>query len=129
MRYLLDSSALIEWLNGRPQAVSLLAELVETGHTLAVNAVTVAEVYSGLGPDELEATDNLVGNLDYWDVDLDTARLAGAYRYRFAREGRPLSLADVVMAATAIRRDAVLITGNVRDFPMADVVIQRIEHS
>ena len=128
MRYLIDSSALIDWLKGKPPAVSLFADLVQGGHTLAVNAIAVAEVYSGLGPDERDATDRFVSDLDYWDIDLETATLAGAYRYQFARQGRTLSLPDVIMAAHAIRNGATLVTGNVRDFPMLDVAIHRLVH-
>ena len=93
-----------------------------------MNAIAVAEVYSGLGPEERDATDRFVSDLEYWEIDPKTAMLAGAYRYQFARQGRTLSLPDVMMAAHAVRNEATLITGNVRDFPMQDVVIHRLEH-
>ncbi len=126
MLYLLDSSTLIDWLKGKPGAVSLLADLLQTGHTLALNAIGVAEVYSGLGPDEREPADQIVENLEYWDIDEETAMLAGSYRYRFARQGRPLSLPDVLMAAHAVSRGAILVTGNVSDFPMAELNLLRL---
>jgi len=120
----LDASALIDWLKGRPAAVELFVDLIQRGQTLAVNAVCVAEVYSGLAEDEWPPADKLFATLDYWEIDLATAKLAGRYRYTFAKAGRSLSVPDTLMAAQAVANDALFITGNVRDFPMAELKLE-----
>ncbi len=126
MRYLLDSSVVINWLNGLPHAESLLAELVETGETLALNAACVAEIFSGLAADERAAADELVGSAEYWDLTVEDAVLAGTYRYAYARQGTALSVPDMLIAAQAVHRDATLITGNVKDFPMPELKLLRL---
>ena len=60
---------------------------------------------------------------DYYDVSLAAAKEAGRYRHEFARRGTPLSTIDTLIAATAIAKDAILITANVKDFPMEEIEI------
>ena len=125
MSYLLDSTGLIDWLKGRRGVAPILEQLAST-ERLAVNAISMAEVYSGVADKDLAVTDRLFGGFDYWPIDPPTARLAGTYRYRYARMGRPLSVTDMLMAASAVRNDATLVTGNVKDFPMPELKLMRL---
>ena len=122
-KYLLDSNAVIYWLNGRAPAPALLAELSRRGDVLAVNAVSVAETYSGVPPYDLQRIDSLLEAFEFWPIDWAVARLAGEYRYKYGQEGRKLGAPDVILGAHAIREDATLITDNVRDFPMPELKI------
>jgi len=124
--YLLDSTVLIDWLRGMPDAKRQLEEFALEGARLAVNAVSVAEVYSGVGDNDRAATDALLDAFDYWLIDEETARRAGWYRYRFARLGRQFSVTDMILAAHAVDRDATLVTGNVKDFPMPELKMLRL---
>jgi predicted nucleic acid-binding protein len=126
--YLLDASVLISWLKGRTPAVSLLRQLATEGETLVVNTVSVAEVYSGVADKDRTITDELFAAFEYWPIDETTAKLAGTYRYQFDRQGKPLSVTDVLMAAQAIHSDATLVTGNVKDFPMPELKLLRLQH-
>ena len=126
MAYLLDASVLIDWLKGKPNALQLLDDFARRGEILAVNAISLAEVYSGFSEDEREREEPFLGSLAYWEIDREVAELAGAYRYTYARMGQPLSVPDVLMAAHAVARGAILITGNVRDFPMPELELQRL---
>ena len=125
-QYLLDASVLIDWLKGRRQAAELLEELVRRGEVLAVNAIAIAETFSGFSAEERERAEPVLQTLEFWDIDLEVAKLAGAYRYTYARMGRPLSVPDVLMAAHAVARGATLITGNVRDFPMPELRLEKL---
>jgi predicted nucleic acid-binding protein len=129
MRYLLDSTVVIDWLNGIPEAAALLSDLVLRGHTLALNAAGVAEIYSGLAEDELRVADQFVDDCEYWDFSLEDAVLAGAYRYKYARQGITLSVPDMLMAAQAVSRDATLVTGNIKHFPMPELKLLRLSPS
>jgi len=111
------------WLNGRAPAPALLAELNSRGDQLAINAVSVAETYSGIPPEDVERIDFLLGAFEYWPIDLAVARRAGEYRHKYAREGRKLPVADVILGAHAVSKDATLITNNERDFPMPELKI------
>ena len=120
-RYLLDTTVLIDFLRGRQVIVELLERLAKEGHELGVCAVNIAELYSGLSPEERRKADRLIDNLRYFDIDREAAKLAGSYRYAFARQGRPLSTADTLVAAAAVMNGAILITANVKDYPMEDL--------
>jgi len=122
-RYLLDSNVVMYWLNGLEPAPALLAELSSRGDVLAINAVSVAETYSGVPPSDLERVDSLLGAFEYWPIDWATARLAGEYRHKYARAGRKLPVPDVILGAHAVSQDATLITNNERDFPMPELKI------
>ena len=122
-KYLLDSNVVMYWLNGLEPAPALLAELSSHGDVLAINAVSVAETYSGVPPSDLERVDSLLGAFEYWPIDWATARLAGEYRHKYAREGRKLPVPDVILGAHAISEAATLITNNERDFPMPELKI------
>jgi tRNA(fMet)-specific endonuclease VapC len=122
-RYLLDSNVLMYWLNGVELASALLAELSSRGDGLAVNAVSTAETYSGVAPDQRDRVDILLSAFEYWPIDWSVARLAGEYRYKYAQERRKLPAADVLLGAHAVSEGATLITNNERDFPMPDLKI------
>ncbi len=120
-RYLVDANGLVDWLKGRAAATEFFERLLLAEHTLALNAVCVAELYAGLAEDETRPADRMVEVLEYWEIDRRSAQLAGSYRYKYLREGRPLAVPDTLLAAHAVTRDATLITNNVKDFPMPEL--------
>jgi len=124
--YLLDANVIINWLKGRPGAASLIDGLARRQEVVAVNAVAIAEVYSGVAEGDVPRTQGVLEAFEYWTIDEATARLAGQYRYRYARLGTPLSVTDMLMAAHTITRGATLVTGNVRDFPMPELRLLRL---
>ncbi len=124
--YLLDATALIDYLRGRREIIELLNTLANQGHQLGLCCVSVAELYAGLGEVERAAASRLTDAMDYHEVTREVAKEAGRYRYEFARRGTPLSTTDTLIAATAIAEGAILITANTRDFPMEE--IELLEH-
>ena len=125
-KYLLDTTILIDHLRGRQEAVDLLTVLVRQGHRLGLCCVNVAELYSGLRHEERARADRLIGNLDFYDVTREAAKQAGQYRYDFACRGITLSIADTLVAATAVTQSATLVTANTKDFPIEG--IELLEH-
>ena len=126
MTYLLDSTVLIDWLRGVPEAKSRLESLALEGERIAVNAISVSEVFSGLAEKHRPLIDELLGSYQYWTITEPVAKQAGSYRYQFARQGIQLSVTDTILAAHAVSRDATLITGNIRDFPMPELKLMRV---
>ena len=119
---------LIDWLKGRVNASRLLADLEAAAEPLGINAISVAEVFSGAPPDAAVIANEHLSKLEYWAMDYGVSRMAGLLRYKYLREGRPLSAPDTLMAAHAISLDATLVTGNVRDFPMPELKVLRLDH-
>ncbi|MBM3166278.1 MAG: type II toxin-antitoxin system VapC family toxin [Chloroflexi bacterium] len=120
-KYLLDTTALIDHLNGRQPVVTLLTKLALQGHELGLCCINIAELYSGLDNDERIKADMLINGLDYYEISEDMAKVAGVYRFEFARKGITLTIADTLIAAVARGYGAILVTANVRDYPMEDI--------
>jgi predicted nucleic acid-binding protein len=116
--FLVDTSVLIDALNGKRGRNEALRDLVRQGHMLASCAVTVAEVYAGMHPSEAQATGGLLSRLRYCETPPEAARIAGRLQYDWRRKGHTLSLADSLIAATALHHGLILITDNAKHFPM-----------
>lgn len=123
MRYLVDTSTLIDFARGTEPVAQRLMALFEGPDELGVCPVVVAEYYSGTSPANRPAADALFATLSYWNVGQEDAVQAGTYRYEFARKGVQLPTTDALVAAVAINRGAVVLTENLKDFPMTDVQI------
>jgi predicted nucleic acid-binding protein len=121
MRLLLDTSVLIDALRQRHRRRELLAELVRAGHTLATSALNIAEVYAGMRPEETEKTEGLLSALECYDLTGTSARRAGSFVQQWARKGRTLTLADMIVAAIALEFGCTLMTDNRKDFPMEEL--------
>lgn len=121
MRLLIDTSILIDVLRQRHRRRELLVELTRAGHSLFTTGLNVAEVYAGMRPEEQRATEAFLGALDCYEINAAVGQLAGSLKSAWARKGRTLSLADTLIAATALKRDCTLMTDNRKDFPMPEL--------
>ena len=123
-RLLLDTDVLIEYLRGREAAVDWLEARTEE---LLVSAVTVAELFSGVRDDREErALERFLGAFEVVPVDLSIARLGGLLR-RDHSPGSGTGLADALIAASVLRREAILVTFNRRHYPMLEGVREPFE--
>jgi len=112
---LLDTTVLIDHLRGLEAARTFLLGLLEVPTCSEVSRV---EVLQGLRPAERTAAENLFEALTWVPVDEAIARRAGDIGHRYRRSHPGLSLADLVIGATALELDLRLATANVRHFPM-----------
>ena len=121
--YLLGTSVIIDALNGKRGRRELLLGLVKQGHLLACCAINVTEVYAGLRPTEESATEEFLRSLEYYHLTWSVARLAGLLKRDYRRKGATLTVADVTIAAVALVNELTLMTDNVKDFPMKELVL------
>src|SRR5437016_5113655 len=108
--YLLDTSVVIDAINGKRGRWQLLASLVEGGEELACSAITLLEVYAGMRPHESASTQLFLDALEQYGVDSELARYAGLLKSEWSKRGHTLSIADVLIAATALAHKLVLMT-------------------
>lgn len=121
--YLLDTSVIIDTLNGKRNRVLLLMELVQQGHLLACCAINVTEVCAGMRTHEETRTLALLESLQYVPIAWPVARLAGLLKRDYGRKGITLATTDVTIAAVAIHRQIPLLTDNVKHYPMKELNI------
>lgn len=121
--YLLDTDAVIDYLHGIAATVVLLDGLLRGGHTLCGSVITIGEVHTGLYPHQQPPGEAFLATLLFLPTSPDAARQAGQWRFAFARCGVTLPLTDCLNAATALEHQAVVITGNLRDYPMPEIAV------
>ena len=118
--YLLDTSVILDAMNGRRNRRELLADLLRHGNALTCCTINVIEIYTGMRAHEELATAEFLGSLGHYEVTRPIARSAGRLRYDWARRGQTLSLADATIAAVALAHCLMLMTDN-RHFRMQEL--------
>jgi predicted nucleic acid-binding protein len=116
MRYLLDTTLIVDHVNGHEPAVALLHRLHEDGAELYTCDVVVCEALSGGDDEHRRVVSRLLGALDYVATDPEAARAAGAARLQRHQSGGKLGLGDALIAAVARGLDATVVTRNRPDF-------------
>src|SRR5262249_38703519 len=122
-RYLLDTTALIDFSKNREPARSRILEMINAGDEIGVCAINAAEFYTGIPPAQRPLWDEFFASLRFWEMGRSAVRQAGVYRYDFARQGTILSTTDTLVAAVAKEQPAVLVTNNVKDYPMQEIEV------
>jgi predicted nucleic acid-binding protein len=122
--FLLDTTVLIAHLRGNPVVAGFLQRLLSEGHTLGTSCVNVAEVERGIRPGERLGATQLLNRLRFLPTSREAAIRAGRYQAEFDRQGRTIHTADALVAGTASSDEAILLTDNIRDFPMTDMRVQ-----
>jgi predicted nucleic acid-binding protein len=116
VRYLLDTTLILDHVNGHEPAMALLRRLHEAGAELFTCDVVVCEALSGGDDEQREVISRLLRALDYVATDPEAARAAGAARLERHRSGGRLGLGDALIAAVARGLDAAVVTRNRPDF-------------
>ncbi len=122
MRYLLDTTVLIDHSRGQAGATELVRRLFSEPNDLLVCDAVVAEALSS-GPDwEIAAMSAMIEALEYVATHPDSARWAGASRRRL-QQTSPRRLGDALIAGVAWFHDATVVTRNPRDFEVQGVPV------
>ena len=103
--YLLDTDVLVSYLRGHVQTVGLIKDLAKTGATFSISVITVVEVEAGVRAGEKPKTRELLDTTEILVLDAPMAILAGSFLRENRSKGITLSLADAMIAATAVARD------------------------
>jgi predicted nucleic acid-binding protein len=124
VRYLLDTSFLIDVLRGTPTALARLERLHDEGDDPLVSSITTTEIWSGRVPGSETSIEDALRYLEYIHAGPSTARRAGEWRAAAREVGSTLTTPDALIAATAFDAEAVVLTRNVRDFALTPVRIE-----
>ena len=117
MRYLIDTDRAADWLKGRTEAVSLLDRISADG--LAMSLMSVGELYEGVyfGRDQARAEralKQLLRTLDVLPLNITIMRAFARIRGGLRAQGLIIDDLDILIGATAIYHDLIVVTRNVR---------------
>jgi tRNA(fMet)-specific endonuclease VapC len=118
MKYLLDSNICIHFFKGK---YGLIDKLLEIGiENCAISEITLAELVFGA---ENSSNPNKNHNLIDQFVDqltilpiYDSIYFYGKEKARLRKNGTPISDFDLLIGSTAVEKDLVMVTENVREF-------------
>jgi predicted nucleic acid-binding protein len=122
MRYLLDTTVLIDHAHGRAGVAELLDELFGQPHDLFSCDVIVTEALSRGTDEEILVIGSLILALEYVSTYPEAARCAGESRRTRSATG-PRSISDAVIASVARSLDAIVVTRNPHDFERQSVPV------
>ncbi|MGD0632143.1 MAG: type II toxin-antitoxin system VapC family toxin [Terracidiphilus sp.] len=122
-RIVLDTTVLIDALRNRNRRRSFLAGLAASGQELVTSTICVAEVYGGLCPGEEQATQALLAALEWIPVSPAIAERAGKMKADLRRQGQTRSIADMIVAATALESGLSVATDNRKDFQIPGLAL------
>jgi tRNA(fMet)-specific endonuclease VapC len=119
----LDTNAVISALNQRTSPVlTRIEDAIASGDTLAIACIVLFELCYGVAksarPDRnrQRIADFLAGPIEVLPFESADAEEAGDIRAALERAGTPIGPYDILAAAQARRRDALLVTANAREF-------------
>jgi len=126
MRYLVDTTLLIDHAKGRDSAVGVVASLFAEPNDLYLCGIVVTEALSAGEAPERDGINALIRALEYVSVPPDAAVWAAESR-RARRATGPRSLADAILAGLAWFMDATIVTRNPSDFERQGVPVLAYE--
>jgi tRNA(fMet)-specific endonuclease VapC len=120
MKYLLDTNTCIRYINGRVPNIRIkLASLslVEVG----VSTITKAEMFYGSAKSQtpeisLKKQLEFLVTLQNVPFDEQAASVYGKIRANLEQQGTPIGGNDMLIAATALAHQLILVTHNTREF-------------
>ena len=136
-RYLVDTNVISA---AAPTAVGRRPELVRWmdshSHDLFLSAISIAEIADGIAKAKREGAKRKSADLSAWlrtvlhlygdrvlPFDSSTAEIAGALSDLARGRGHSPGLADIAIAATALRHDLTILSRNARHFMPMDASI------
>jgi predicted nucleic acid-binding protein len=115
---LIDSDILIEVLRARDNDLLARWEALSRNSTaLFCSPVTIAELWHGARPQEVQALEALFAAINHVPIDAQIGQRAGDFLRQFAKSHH-LELGDALIAASAFVHNLTLWTRNRRHYPM-----------
>jgi tRNA(fMet)-specific endonuclease VapC len=117
--YLLDTDTCIYWLKGDR---SVLESLQQAGMgRIAISVITAAELYFGAYhsahvAENLARAEAFVNQLPVFPLDNTALRVFGRVKSELRKQGQPVADFDLLIAATAMTADRILVTNNTRHY-------------
>jgi len=118
---LTDSDILIEVFRKRDQKIQReWTSLIDSEQPLLISPVSIAELWAGVRPSEVNIVNALLDSLTCVSIDKAAGRLAGDFLQQYSRS-HGLATGDALIAACTMTNHAVLWTRNRKHYPMPEI--------
>ena len=112
---ILETSFVIDLLNGKKDAVSKISSLIDEDIDCAITTPTIFEVWSGIislkkGENEKTKTKSLLNNQIIYGLDIESAEIAGKIHGELVLKGLTIDPADCMIAGIAIKNNFPVLT-------------------
>uniref|UniRef100_UPI0031FD9A48 type II toxin-antitoxin system tRNA(fMet)-specific endonuclease VapC n=1 Tax=Oceanospirillum multiglobuliferum TaxID=64969 RepID=UPI0031FD9A48 len=119
MKFLLDTNICIYVIKRRP--IEVLSRFNEAAGHLAISSVTLAELLHGVEKSQqvaknLRAVEDFYSRLEVLEYGEQAAFHYGDIRAQLEKQGRPIGVNDLHIAAHARSIGATLVTNNMKEF-------------
>ena len=112
--YLIDSDILINYLKNRKEAVVILNKMGD--EEVGTSVICIAEVLEGLSDRRRVEFMEFLKTIRIYDVDLRIVGLFAVIRKGLRQVGKLIDNMDIMIAATCMAYDLILVTGNKKHF-------------
>ena len=121
--FLLDTNFCIHFIRGKAWARLALSKVQASD--VAVSAVTVGELFEGAHrsdrtAQEIKKAEAFLNPIEVIPFGREEAKVWGLVEANLRKQGKPIEAEDSLIAATAIRNDLNLVTGNTKHFDRID---------
>ena len=121
--FLLDTNFCIHFIRGKAWARLALSKVQASD--VAVSAVTVGELFEGAHrsdrtAQEIKKAEAFLNPIEVIPFGREEAKVWGLVEANLRKQGKPIEAEDSLIAATAIRNDFNLVTGNTKHFDRID---------
>jgi predicted nucleic acid-binding protein len=119
MSYLLDTSVLIGWFRGYAAETDFVGVNDQT--VMHISTITYGEFYEGVftknhREKRVGRTNEILSIVEVIPVDISISRRFAEIRAGLRRDGKIFGDLDILIAATALEHDLLLVTSNIRHF-------------
>ena len=119
-RCTLDTNIITAFLKNDLKAVEKTSDYLEFFNKLTINIISYYEILRGLkdlgNREKIERFEDFIRENELISIRKETVQKAAEIYAYLKKEGNMIEDADILMAATAIVEDLVLITNNIRHF-------------
>lgn len=117
VKFLFDSDILITFLKGKELSKKTLLRLQDTSE-IAVSVITIAEVLEGVVDNQkrLNQAKEFVSQFEIIGIDTNIAEEFASQRFSLRKSGNLIDNMDLLIAATALANNLILVTNNQKDF-------------
>ena len=116
----LDTSVLVDYFRKKIKERSLFYRLVGEYHSLTITSITEFEISRGLTPAQEPTWQVLVKMMKVLPFDSRASQIAVEIDRTLKRKRKQIAIADLFIAATAIRHETGLVTLNKKHFERID---------